>query len=120
MEKREFQRVPFQSHCEISCGERCFNGELLDISLRGALFRILDGTDLEIGRNCTLVIQLGEGGMDLRFDSQLVHLEEDHYGFLFLSEDLDTLTHLRRLLELNLGDDELIKREMATWLKGGS
>lgn len=118
MEKRNFQRIPFQCNCQVRCGDREWVGDLLDISLRGALFRISTATGLELGANCYLDIVLGEGSAELQFESELVHLEGDHYGFLFLSEDLVTLTHLRRLLELNMGGDETMRQELATWLGG--
>ncbi|PLX91673.1 MAG: PilZ domain-containing protein [Desulfuromonas sp.] len=118
VEKRNFQRIPFQCSCKVRCEDLTWVGELLDISLRGALFSIPTATGLELGANCYLDIVLGEGSAQLLFESELVHIEGDHYGFLFLSEDLETLTHLRRLLELNMGGDETMRQELASWLGG--
>ena len=49
--------------------------------------------------------------------AKLAHQEENHYGFVFQSEDLDTFAHLRRLLELNLGDSEIVDHELTDWMK---
>ena len=35
------------------------------------------------------------------------------------SIDLDSITHLRRLVELNAGDPALLDRELSSLLKGG-
>ncbi|MDT8421025.1 MAG: PilZ domain-containing protein [Desulfuromonadales bacterium] len=116
MEKRNYQRVPFQCCCQVRCGDREWAGELLDISLRGALFDLPAAAGLELGANCCLDIVLGQDSARLQFESELVHIEGEHHGFLFLSEDLETLTHLRRLLELNMGGDETMRQELALWL----
>lgn len=116
--RRKFHRVPFVSECKISCGDLAWDGELLDISLRGALFQLPESASLERGANCYLDIILADGNIHLQFESELAHQEGDHYGFRFLSENLETLTHLRRLLELNLGEDDVMKREIGIWLDG--
>lgn len=116
--RRKFNRVPFQCDCQIRCAEQVWSGELLDISLRGALFQLSETTSLEFGDNCYLDISLADGGIHLQFESELAHKEGALHGFRFLSENLETLTHLRRLLELNLGEDDIMKKEIGYWLDG--
>lgn len=117
-DKRKFHRISFQCECKISCGDMEWTGELLDISLRGALFQLQKTAKLEPSANCYLDIILADGDIHLQFEAELVHREDELYGFLFLSEDLETLTHLRRLLELNIGGDDLTRQEIASWLGG--
>lgn len=117
-EHRKFQRVPFQCQSQIKCGDRTYAGELLDISMKGALLLVRDLADWEMGHTCFLDIKLEGGDIHLQFEARLAHREESHYGFIFLSEDLETFTHLRRLLELNVGDPEIIDQELADWMKG--
>ena len=117
-DKRKFHRVAFQCECRICCGDRSWTGELRDISLRGVLFQLPANSSLELGSICYLDIVLADGEVLLQFESQLVHRQGSDYGFLFLSENLDTLTHLRRLLELNLGGDDITRHEIEAWLGG--
>lgn len=117
-DRRRFNRVPFQCDCQISCGDRTWSGELLDISLRGALFQLPETATLALADNCYLDIALADGGIHMQFESELAHREGDQHGFRFLSENLETLTHLRRLLELNLGEDDIVKKELGYWLDG--
>jgi len=42
---------------------------------------------------------------------EVAHIEGDHIGLLCRSIDLDSITHLRHLIELNLGDAALLERE---------
>ncbi|PLY02184.1 MAG: PilZ domain-containing protein, partial [Desulfuromonas sp.] len=41
-EKRKFHRVPFQCQTQVKCGNRTYSGELLDISMKGALLLVRD------------------------------------------------------------------------------
>jgi hypothetical protein len=46
----------------------------------------------------------------------LRHVEDQHLGFQVQYIDMDSATHLRRLVELNLGDSTLLERELGNLL----
>jgi hypothetical protein len=56
----------------------------------------------------------------MEFTGELIHQQGNFYGFLFTSEDAESLGHLRRLLELNFGDEKQTDEEFSHWLKRGS
>jgi len=116
-EQRHFLRIPFRSHSLVRCLYKGHDAELLDISLRGALFRIDTGPDIPLNTLCDLTIDFSGSDIHLQFSGELVHREEKTYGFHLGTTDLDSFTHLRRLLELNTGDPEEIDRELFDWLK---
>ena len=116
-EKRKFHRIPFQCQTQIKSGDRSYAADLLDISMKGALTLVRDTPDWAIGQTCFLDIKLVNSDIHLQFEGELAHQEETHYGFIFRSEDLDNFTHLRRLLELNLGDAEVVNNELSDWMK---
>jgi hypothetical protein len=97
-----------------SHGHAC---DLADLALQGALFHAPDGLPLELGDNCSLSIFLPSTDQTLEFGGELVHREGTYYGFHFISEDDNTMAHLRRLLELNYGDSRQIDQEFHHWLK---
>jgi hypothetical protein len=45
--------------------------------------------------------------------TRVAHVEGPQAGLLCISIDIDSVTHLRRLLELNLGDPALLERELS-------
>ena len=116
-ERRNFQRVPFATEAEINCNEKKFNGDLLDISLQGALIHGHGTIPLEKGNICELLIHLVDSEITMHFDVDLVHREENKFGFKFIGKDTETMIHLRRLLELNIGSSEAIDKEISFWLK---
>jgi len=116
-EQRHFRRIPFRSHSQVRCPRKTHEAELLDISLRGALFRIDAGPEIPLHTLCDLTVDFSGCDIHLQFSGELVHREENRYGFRLGTTDLDSFTHLRRLLELNTGDPEEINRELFDWLK---
>jgi len=112
-ERRKFSRVRFIADVEIAIDGQHFPGELIDISLNGALFRANGRIDLVPGDVCELRFYLPASDVTLDFNAQLVHDHQRQYGFRFISEDVETMTHLRRLIELNVGDSELVTHELS-------
>ena len=117
VERRNFHRVPFATKAEINCNEKKFHGELLDISLQGALILGKEFIPLARGCICVLSINLLDSEVAMQFDVRLVHRQDNKLGFRFIGEDIESMTHLRRLLELNIGSGEIVDEEIAFWLK---
>jgi len=116
-ERRNYQRVPFATEAEIYCNGKKYHGELLDICLKGALILSKGNIPLAKGNLCELSIHLLDSEVTLLFEADIVHCDENRIGFKFVSEDTETATHLRRLLELNIGSSEVIDREVEFWLQ---
>ncbi|PLX72336.1 MAG: PilZ domain-containing protein [Desulfuromonas sp.] len=114
--ERKFQRIPFLCQSVVKCSDRNYAAELLDISMKGALLNIRDLPDGQLGHTCFIDIKLESSDIHLLFEAKLVHREGEHAGYVFQSENLETFTHLRRLLELNLGDDAIVNRELSDLL----
>ena len=70
-----------------------------------------------MNNSCTLIIHLHSSDIKLIFDAELVHIHENNLGFKFISEDIGTMTHLRNLVSLNVGDYDKITDELDLWLK---
>jgi len=116
MADRRFQRVPFQAETRVVANDSAWACRLLNIALKGALLES-DQLPIEPGTICDLEIVLPGTGIPLEFSAVLVHHADNRYGFKFLRIDLSTLTHLRKLLELNTGDAECVRKELMVWLE---
>ncbi len=117
IEKRRFTRIPFEAETRVMDPATGTSGsvQLLDISLKGALTTLPPAMQLKIGDNYQLELLLAAGDTEftLNMEASLVHAGEEYIGFQYLHMDLDTATHLHRLIELNLGDEKLMERELA-------
>ena len=111
--RRQFSRISFQAkgHLLFPSGDCAV--EVLDLSLKGALIEPSSEFFAVVGSHCTLKIPLDGGGSSIRMEATIVHHQGVYYGLACREIDLDSVTHLRRLVALNLGDDASLERELA-------
>lgn len=113
-EKRHYSRIPFE--CDgitITTGDSTWQTELIDICLNGALLVRPEGWNPAIGSDCRVDIRLNDDVVITMMQASVAHNHHDRVGIRSEVIDLDSISHLRRLVELNLGDPELVHRELA-------
>ena len=59
-----------------------------------------------------LAIKLEDACSPITMEVENVHAREQKLGFHITKLDIDSMTELRRLVELNTGDDEILHREL--------
>ncbi|WP_444995493.1 PilZ domain-containing protein [Aliikangiella sp. IMCC44359] len=114
-ERRHFNRVAFKTEATFYADKRKLDCEIIDLSLHGALINLLETADVEISSRYQLDIPLTseKDGEIISMELELAHQQDLKLGLMCTHIDLDSITHLRRLVELNLGDSELLEREFA-------
>lgn len=116
-EKRHFLRIPMDGHAALFCDGERWDSRLLDISLKGALIAAPTGWEADSASNCQLELRL-DGNVMICMDGTVVHVENGHLGFRCDHIELDSISHLKRLVELNLGDETLLERELTELSQG--
>ncbi len=114
-EQRHFTRIPFNATATIinSRTAKKFTAELIDISFKGVLISRPSDWEGINGEHFTVHLQLAGEEIEINLAVIEVHNEGEHIGFKTEHMDLDSATHLRRLVELNLGNESLLERELA-------
>jgi hypothetical protein len=114
-ERRNSSRVVFQAEARIIVSGQAMPCRLRDLSLKGALIeQDTSSTPLALGDACTLELELCEDhSAVIRMSGEVAHIEDKVLGVQCREIDLDSITLLRRLLELNLGDSSLLDRELS-------
>lgn len=111
-ERRRFTRINFDANAEIDFDGQCYAVHLHDLSLKGALIHSDLALPCSLGDSLVLYVHLADNSISLKFPCTMSHTEDHNIGLKFGVIDLDTLTHLRRLVELNIGDSLLLEREL--------
>lgn len=111
--RRRFSRIPFKAEASLFLPDGEHAVEVLDLSLQGALVHPRKDMYVTVGTSGTLKIRLDDLGTSIRMEVAVVHHIANFYGLLCREIDLDSVTHLRRLVTLNLGDEKLAEREFA-------
>lgn len=116
MNKRQFQRVHFLSRVLVETQGQSYETHCLDISLRGVLLVRPEDVNwhLEQRINVTLVLSPME---IIEMQCSLVHIDEDFVGCVCDSLDLESLTALRRLLQMNMADADALNRELGELIR---
>ncbi|MBV2162821.1 PilZ domain-containing protein [Comamonas nitrativorans] len=111
-ERRQFQRLHFDTHAQFVCAGQAHSVQLLDISLRGALIEAPGAITWPREAPCQLIITLGQD-CHIAMAAEVAHVQGGQIGLRCRNIDLDSITHLRRLLELQLGDPALLERDLS-------
>lgn len=111
-ERRIFHRILFDAPVTISHNSKRFCSKLIDISLNGALLESAPGFAAKPGDTVFLNIRLSEE-IFIDMEAQVAHQEHQHLGVHCVHIDMESISHLRRLIELNLGDTALLERELS-------
>jgi len=111
-ERRRFQRVAFDAPTVIAQGERQWSAALHDISLKGLLIGTPRDWNGDPDQPFEALIELGNEAL-VKMEVMLTRTQPQSLGFVCRHIDLESISHLRRLIELNLGDEQLLERELA-------
>jgi hypothetical protein len=110
---RQYARVPFPAEVLLHVHDQVFKVHLVDIALKGALVQIDATQKLALQTPCRLELSLADGGDGVVMKGTIVHLDGQNAGIACQNIDLTSLTRLRRLIELNTGDCDLMDRELS-------
>ncbi|MDP2821674.1 MAG: PilZ domain-containing protein [Sulfuritalea sp.] len=117
-ERRNFWRAVFHSPVRLTTRDGHAYARLLDISLKGALLEAENAWHGKPGDEYQLCLNLAPGTA-IAMETKVMHVEGHHIGLRCESIDLDSITHLRRLVELNSGDPAILDRELGSLVRQG-
>lgn len=110
---RHFARVAFDAKATFTDNDsgQQWSTQVIDICLKGALLKQPALWEGACGDQLTLLVLLSDD-VSIRMEVIVAHVENDRIGFNCEHIDLDSITNLRRLIELNLADEKLLDREL--------
>jgi PilZ domain len=111
-EQRRFTRIPFDATAVLTRGSRRWESTMMDVSLKGVLVARPENWDILPGEGLTLELEVEGHDVVITMRTVVAHVEADRVGLRCEHIDIDSITHLRRLVELNLGNEEQLQREL--------
>jgi len=112
-EQRHFQRVPFATGSTVQFRGERHEAEVVDVCLKGALLKLLEPPTCQRGDTCTVFITLASPDIAIQFEAEVAHLRDQFLGVKLLKIDIDSLIHLRNIVELNTADPEQVRKELS-------
>lgn len=111
-ERRHFVRVAFDAPAQLTTIEDRFETKVIDLSLKGALLMMPAKAKVKIGAPCLLSVKLTQMDESIAMAAEIASIRGSLVGLICRSIDIDSITHLRRLIEINLGEPHLLEREL--------
>lgn len=111
--RRQFTRILFSIKATLEVEENTYPVSIHDISLNGALVTKPISENSLKGKLGILSFELSDGDANVEMHIAVVHEDDDEIGLQCNAIDIDSVTHLRRLVELNLGDEEQLNKELS-------
>ena len=109
---RHFHRIFYNAEADLSYGEQSYLCKIIDLSLKGCLLNFDQAWLGDLDHLYTLTLKLSDE-ISIVMALSVVHAVGNRVGFRCEHIDIDSMSNLRRLVELNLGDSELLERELA-------
>jgi hypothetical protein len=114
-ERRRFSRIPFHIEANLhSDNDGNYTAcEVIDISLNGLLIVKPKGWTANSSVHFNVELLLENTPTIIYMDTAVAHIDDTTVGFICKHIDLASISHIKRLVELNLGDDTLLQRELS-------
>jgi hypothetical protein len=117
--RRQFTRILFSINAILEVEQQNYPVTIHDISLNGALVTMPNTESSLKGKLGLLHFDLTNGESIVEMHIAVVHEVSDktglqcEVGLQCNAIDIDSVTHLRRLVELNLGDESQLHKELS-------
>lgn len=112
-ERRQFSRILFNAECVLSQGAIQWTSGVQDISLKGVLIRKPEGFSMGSDTSFDASIKLAGNEQCINMNVRFSNEHDNALGFKCEHIDLDSMAHLKRLVELNVGDEDILHRELS-------
>ncbi|MDP2901875.1 MAG: PilZ domain-containing protein [Methylovulum sp.] len=110
-DNRHFHRIFYKSDATLNSQDKTWPCDIVDLSIKGCLLRFERPWQEDPEKMYTLMLPLSE---DVHISMALAvsHVVGNTVGFKCEHIDLESISNLRRLVELNLGDSDLLERDL--------
>lgn len=112
--KRKYSRIPMSLYGYIRHRNtmEAFRVDIVDISLHGVLVKSrCEMPQIALGEVMVLDVAL-DPRAPITATMICRHLRDKFLGFEIIDIDVESMTHLKRLVELNLGESKILNREL--------
>ena len=112
IERRRFSRVVYQAQAVLTQESTKVHALVSDLSLHGLLVTCDESTLLDAGKQVDVEFSLSGSDVSIQLVGNIVGLNNNVIRISIDHIDIESIGHLKRLVELNVGDDDLLHREI--------
>ncbi len=110
-EKRQFHRILYNAKAKLAVEDQFIPCKIMDLSLNGCMLKIDQFHLLMPDKHYQLYLELSDD-KEITMKLSLRHQQENMAGLQCEHIDIDSISQLRRIVELNLGDGDILERDL--------
>ncbi len=110
-DNRHFHRILYNANAILTTPKARYQCKIIDLSLKGCLLKFDQAWKESPDTLSILTLQLSKE-TSITMELSVAHFFDQDVGFKCVHIDIDSISQLRRLVELNLGDSTLLERDM--------
>ncbi|AXB30540.1 PilZ domain-containing protein [Vibrio campbellii] len=111
-ERRRFSRIIYQVPALIEQGDLAMQVTIQDLSLHGLLLKVEDAKPLD----SLLPVEVGfsfiQSEQMMQLNASIVSIAGNEIRLKISNIDIESISQLKRFIELNVGNNELLNREL--------
>ncbi|WP_194437609.1 PilZ domain-containing protein [Vibrio fluminensis] len=112
IERRRFSRIVYQALAVVSQGDIEVEATVKDLSLHGLLLRCPQSHLLNPSETISIKFQLTDSDITIELEGRIIGELHEITRIIIEHIDIDSISHIKRIIELNVGDDQLLHREI--------
>ncbi|MDD9197265.1 PilZ domain-containing protein [Aliivibrio sp. S3MY1] len=113
IERRKFSRVVYQANITLQQDDQQWKGSLVDLSLHGLLINLADDEKIKENSEFNVRFTLNESDIDISAECKLINRTDNTLRLCISHIDIDSISHLKRLIELNVGNSDMLLRQLS-------
>jgi hypothetical protein len=110
-DKRRFHRFNFNGTAALTSPNAHIVCSIVDLSLNGCLLELMQDWQYPSDQQYTLSFRLSPDVV-IAMDCTVAHVDGHRVGLRCVHIDLESISNLRRMAELNLGNPALLERDL--------
>ncbi|HDM8237654.1 PilZ domain-containing protein [Vibrio campbellii] len=111
-ERRRFSRIIYQVPALIEQGNLAMQATIQDLSLHGLLLKVEDAKPLDSLLPVEVEFSFIQSEQMMQLSAGIVSIAGNEIRLKISNIDIESISQLKRFIELNVGNNELLNREL--------
>ncbi|CAK4066584.1 PilZ domain-containing protein [Vibrio sp. MarTm2] len=112
IERRRFSRIVYRAPAVLKQAMNAVEASISDLSLHGLLISCEQAALLNANEQIDVEFSLPGSDVTIQLVGNIVGVNNNMIRLSIDHIDIESIGHLKRLIELNVGDDELLHRDI--------
>ncbi|MGR5132701.1 PilZ domain-containing protein [Vibrio alfacsensis] len=112
-ERRRFSRIIYQVAAQAEQNQLTLPATIQDLSLHGLLLKVENAEQLDLSLPVEITFSFIQSEQVIRLNAEIVTIADNDVRLKTINIDIDSISQLKRFIELNVGNNALLNRELA-------